>query len=129
MLSNFLKEQQQLVKPGVKAVRTTAVSLAGEPSARPIFPLLPRSSLQPLIFGLLYPFLVLFRIFFPIDSQIEFRFCFKSLVCFRFADLTLTSVGRKGVQETALPSRSAGDKPSPFKSENTQVLFFLTVCD
>ena len=86
-------------------------------------------SLQPLIFGLLYPFLVLFRIFFPIDSQIEFRFCFKSLVCFRFADLTLTSVGRKGVQETALPSRSAGDKPSPFKSENTQVLFFLTVCD
>ena len=76
MLSNFLKEQQQLVKPGVKAVRTTAVSLAGEPSARPIFPLLPRSSLQPLIFGLLYPFLVLFRIFFPIDSQIEFRFCF-----------------------------------------------------
>ena len=59
MLSSFLKEQQQLVKPWVKAVRTTAISLASECSARPIFPLLPSSSLQLLIFGLPYPFLVL----------------------------------------------------------------------
>ena len=112
MLSSFLKEQQQLVKPQVKAVRTTAISLASECSAHPIFPLLPSSSLQLLIFGLPYPFLVLFRIFFfSINSQIDFRFCFKSLVCFMFADWTLTGVGHKSVQKTALPSRSAGDKP------------------